>query len=1404
MQIKNIVEFDKKRYFGGAIQANWFYEADKSEAITESYVFHGPRYHGVSESVDARYKLYDTASYALDLLKRANDKESNKFCLTIAGYGTGKSHLAVALASLMSGHSDRLRNAAIERIAAVDRKIAEEVSSYTDRNLVLVYNGMNNFNLDYETLSIAKKALKQHGISGDVLNTLTKQYDQAKHFVETTFTMLESRYKAVFSDICLENNCNKEYIIDHIDNSAIFDAVNTIYKEINGSFIQWERGISAGDILTLLERTFCCEQKVFNKIIVLFDEFGRYIEYTAANPAVAGESALQQVFEAIQNADGNILFDGFIQSDLSAYLSRIDKSSNIIRYVGRYEISDKYYISSNFETILANLITKKDEEKFKDIVEHNIDETYSAYHNRVYSNLIRWNKTALSKSVWSDKRLYDTVISKGCYPIHPFAVWLLSNTSAWMQQRSTIAFAEEMFASIENNEISAKWLEYIYAVDIIDSSLFSEMLNSEEKGLVQSQYCMLFRDIMLKNGDKMSDDEKTVLKAILIIDLCKFAVADRNDCIDAVKYCSKLSEAEITAALNGLENNHGVISFDSNTNRFDLMAEANGMNEFKREYIRKKLMVNKYNGVASCDDELSQELNLSAAEETSFAMERKINSSEWCFEKRLMCAADFNNDYCKSLGYYFDNAVDGETPRGIIIYLYCGKNADRDIEYVQKLYVQYSLDKVPLIIYLLSDEEEKLLDVLRSREALRRFSPSEKDRFSRFIAMYSKEFTKRISKTFKEMLDERKFIGVKGIEISDMRLRNMCLKAFESAYPKTIPFAFDGFEKKVTPQAKKNFAELCSCMYNGTMTNAQMYQSLSPQLKNRIQAVLSTATTQTSWQVLDSRYRLCEPQNSSVKRIYNDVREQITPDTVIGIGQLFNKYMYAPYGMNKYCLSLFIIFFISHNSGKIQLLQGDSVLKKADFIQNVLQNDKKMLESLMRLKIKLSDKTDDDMIEELCHNINENKYVEYSISLGKKLDAIKSDMDDISPYKEKFATAEMYLADGKRLYEQLYTNGIVAAEKSFADIEEKFSLPKLAAIYGKIQRRIAGTQIDEYSNYVYSEEYCNRAAALLSKADALLDKKFTSHIKSLKCSVSEISQFKSAYTKVAKQLVKIDRKDYADSLSERVKEVVSEVGLQQKYGQTFALVDKELAFIGTAADLDYYSCEEQLKNLGKWTDFFSAIDDLDKKVIDDYLTKISAGAGNIENRIKEIQSFIDQLFDEISNGISDIDAFYLKVTKILDLKPADDTAAGLQDMIKTIDEYRNMIKNSEADIYTIERLTSEYDSKWSNTVCANAMKAHISALKKAVAAKRQMWFDDNIADMAFKVEGMSAAACVQWQNRCAECPNFLTEDDIVELHNVRELVNSRLKSLKIQGVVEMFNELSDAEKIECLRLLNMQ
>ena len=33
MHIRDILKFNKDKYFGGAVQANWFYDADKVSAI---------------------------------------------------------------------------------------------------------------------------------------------------------------------------------------------------------------------------------------------------------------------------------------------------------------------------------------------------------------------------------------------------------------------------------------------------------------------------------------------------------------------------------------------------------------------------------------------------------------------------------------------------------------------------------------------------------------------------------------------------------------------------------------------------------------------------------------------------------------------------------------------------------------------------------------------------------------------------------------------------------------------------------------------------------------------------------------------------------------------------------------------------------------------------------------------------------------------------------------------------------------------------------------------------------------------------------------------------------------------------------------------------------------------------
>ena len=139
MQVHDLVRFSKERCFNGAVQSEWFYDRNRVKTVAESYVFHGPKYFGVSDSdVDlGRHRLIDTASFALNLATKLYEKQpGNSFVMTIAGYGAGKSHLAVSLAALFSGDPE-LSRAVLNNIAAADQLIAEQIAGITAKRISL-------------------------------------------------------------------------------------------------------------------------------------------------------------------------------------------------------------------------------------------------------------------------------------------------------------------------------------------------------------------------------------------------------------------------------------------------------------------------------------------------------------------------------------------------------------------------------------------------------------------------------------------------------------------------------------------------------------------------------------------------------------------------------------------------------------------------------------------------------------------------------------------------------------------------------------------------------------------------------------------------------------------------------------------------------------------------------------------------------------------------------------------------------------------------------------------------------------------------------------------------------------------------------------------------------------------
>lgn len=1406
MLIKEILKFNKKKYFGGAVQANWFYETDKVTDIASSYVFHGPKYHGVGqkEAANESYKLNDTATYALTLLKKSKEKESNRFNMTIAGYGTGKSHLSVALGALLSGHNSEVRQMIINSIHSVDRSIGNEIAEYKGKNLVLVLNGMRDFNLNNEILSVAKKAVIQHGLSSDIFSELTKQYQQAISFCKNTFESRKDSYIFHFSEAGCSNLKNMEDVITALENADIkvFNAVNEVYREFMGTYINVDADISASDVLTLLVDKYCRETKIFDCVYILFDEFGRYIEFTSNNPKIAGDSALQQVFEAIQNADGYIVFDAFIQSDLNSYIRRVENSgSNITRYVGRYENSDKYYLSSNFETILANLIEKVDSVKFKNIVEYNIDIAYEKYHKGIFFNLCSWAKPEIQdRNVWINDRMYFDVIAKGCYPMHPVTVWFLANTSSWMQQRSTIAFTAEMFESISNKEISAKWIPFVYPTDIIGTGLFDEMQNSEEKGYVQSQYCMAYQPIITKLGSKLNDTAITVLKAILIINILKFKIYDKINCLSCIRTCSGLSEDDIKSAITVLENEHCVITYDENVNRYDLNTEAHGKQDYNIALMKKQMLLKSYDPVTDIDEELLNELRITTPENTAFAQENNISSSEWKFEKRIINIATVNESFGSSLLTYLKSAVDGEQCRGVIVYVYCGKTTDRDIVILQKIINKFNLDQFPIIFYLLLDREENWIYCLKRRATLRKFTESEKEMYSRFVSADIRSYMRKISSDFAKMLNEKNILTGKGMSKFTERVNQLCLNKFNTIYSSVVPFKIEEFERKVTPSAKKSLLALCRNMFSGVMCNKQAFQGLDPTEKRRIQTALSTTVSSTSWQVFDGNYNLCEPKNSRLKKLYKNVMEKISPNNQHTIAYLFNEYRYTPYGMNYYSLFLFILYVLSVNSKRINIFENTMLLTKEGFINNYLTNDKKMLENLFKLRITLKTQTDDELLEEILSEIEKLSYVEKCQDLSKELKRLSEAADVSDEIKKRIATCNIKLRDGIKLNSELYTP-LNKAEKLIEECRDRFNLIKVTTVLKKIKRTSVDTPLTDYSEFYFSPTYCKRVNAVLREANELLDKNFSSFLAILKCAYSESSEFKKQYTNVAKTLTEIGKKDYTATLKNKISEVLQNAESEQKYASILSDAQRFISSVNSTINtLNYNSYTNTVSEIEGWVDTFKNAEDMSENTKRDYLNRLSELINHLKAQKAILDRNIASVLSEIQNPPSDDTSLAEHLNKAINMLPDEETLLKLKKAKQLLDEYRQMKLNTESkDISEIEL---DYKEKWQGTLCDEYVLNLIQSIKDKISLKRNEWMKRNVIDIRINIGYMTVAQCLKWQSSVSEIPDYLEERDLDELTTLSKIVIEKIKSQRIQGVIEMFNSLSIDERKECLKMLN--
>lgn len=245
MRFDEILSFQSDLYFEGAVQADWFYNPSQSKKVSESFVFHGPQNHAVTTEEVGYRNLIDTASFAQKIVEKLDDsgEHDNPFTLAIAGYGTGKSHLAVTLSEFLSGpsfHPD-VYHSILANIKKADPGIGREIqNSFTSKNLVLTLNGVNDFDLHYELLRTAQKALKLYGESEEIIQQLDRAHETARIFLGNSFANMQTAYEACAHKrgVVLQGADLQKYLDNTISDDDTYEIVNEVYHSINGHYIR--------------------------------------------------------------------------------------------------------------------------------------------------------------------------------------------------------------------------------------------------------------------------------------------------------------------------------------------------------------------------------------------------------------------------------------------------------------------------------------------------------------------------------------------------------------------------------------------------------------------------------------------------------------------------------------------------------------------------------------------------------------------------------------------------------------------------------------------------------------------------------------------------------------------------------------------------------------------------------------------------------------------------------------------------------------------------------------------------------------------------------------------------------------------------------------------------------------
>jgi hypothetical protein len=1152
MLLGDIVGFKSELFFEGAVQLRWVEEkSEKASDAAEHFVFHGPHYHGVrqddSEGISSAYKLKDTATLLSEFVEsmapgsRANN---NPFSLVVAGYGSGKSHFALTLAKLLMAPSELLACKIVYNIRCADEEIGERVEGILDQlkkpSLVVTLDGMSNFHLGSELSRSVIKQLKAHDLDLGPILELSPRFTIAQDFVTRNFELRRDEFGKLLP------GKNKERICTALqeNDDDIYQAVDDIYYKANGTRIPVEGRESAQDLINTVCDSYCGDNGFFSNLIILFDEFGRYLEYAAEKPWLAGDSCLQQIFQGIQDNSGLARFVGFIQYELKAYLNRFSQKelSQLQRYITRFDSANKLYLSTNLETLFAHLIEKKNPSKLTALVEGEWNkESVRQTHSLLCDSLPGINNLP----VWKDLRQFQQVIVKGCWPLHPLTTWFLTRQQDIVQSRSALTFIKDVLESTARKkaESDAGQLYTIPAAELVLHSMLEEIMAAEraQGGVIAETLFSLVE----KYKARLSDAHRLALAGVMILDKLRISTKDKGQIDRLLLLCTGLSSRELDEGLRFLSAELGVVEWNRDLCQYELVADAATRGQFQ-QVLRRKLR--------SLDEGKLGELFASRARffgeigdiDPDFAGTKDVLSRDWQFSAIFAHCGNYLDAVSRAFEEW-RSAEHHDDPKGRIIYLYVGSKEDpnsylaKSKKLLKELLAKRGYSAAPILTVVIHDREGTIADNLGRLSVLEDFPDDELEKYRRFLPE-EKERSSRVLREEIQVAVRQRLFAVAGMdEIAGQRLQLTAQWIFEQIYPQIFPFPFDGFQSK-TGAGPKDCALVTKALI-GRQVSGDWIATQPRQVQSRVTRLLVQV-----WKVMGREGKLLPRPGLEELAILLDLVESALKEKRATIYDVYLKLLEPPYGFNSSSAGLIIGLLLARETPPRALTYQNDNIAVQDWLALVYPGrtaksflDKNCLKST-RIVFLSEDSLQrwEKVLADLECEENLRKKVELFAAAEsmKRTDQIPATLLGRFHFvAEKASEAKLLLAEHVKKVESIE----LALEKAV----KKNDVNSLIHFGSDLKKHLKSMEEQES---LWSADDFKEVRSVISEAVYALDGQVASWLELQICNnFAQISDFRFRMERTAKNLALLDLASEANLVDVHKNKIISQIDARMQY-----------------------------------------------------------------------------------------------------------------------------------------------------------------------------------------------------------------------------------------------------------------